>query len=417
MKLIRRTLLLLVLIGLAWIGWNFPKLNNVRKTLTFFDQENILGNFTQMHAFADTHQVTASAQPFVFPKGDAIELPTSFDFEGRTFSGQEFWDSSYTNGLVVIQSDHLVFERYDGGREASGQHISWSVAKSVVSALFGIAMEEGKIKSLDEPVEVYVPELIGSGYEGVTIKDVLQMSTGVKFNEDYGDLSSDINRWGRTFAWGASQDEFATTLVNEREPGTYHHYVSINTHVLGMILVRATGQTLAEYLQEKLWHPIGAEYMAYWLADDAGMEMALGGLNACLRDYAKVGQLFLHEGKWQGEQLVPAEWVRASTTPDAPHVTPGMRDNSAHAPYGYGYQWWIPIGNEGEYMAQGVYNQYIYINPTTGTVIAKNSANHRYNDKSVPFSTTAGHLAFFRAIAHQMAKVDTMAMEPIAAHP
>ena len=280
---------------------------------------------------------------------------------------------------MVVQNDCAVYEKYFPGNSESTRHISWSRAKSVVSALFGIAMEEGYIKSLNQTVDEYLPELIGSGYEGVRIKDVLQMSSGVKFNEDYGDFWSDINKWGRKFALGSSQDKFAARLVREEEPGTNLHYVSINTHVLGMIIVKATGKSLSAYLKEKLWDPMGMEYSAYWLCDDTGMEVALGGLNIALRDYAKIGQLYLDRGAWQGVQIVPKEWAIASVTPDAEHLMP---ENNTR--FGYGYHWWIPQGTEGEFMAMGVYNQYIYVNPVTRTVIALNSANHRFNEKENP---------------------------------
>jgi CubicO group peptidase (beta-lactamase class C family) len=168
-----------------------------------------------------------------------------------------------------------------------------------------------------------------------------------------------------------------------------------------MILVKETGKGLTEYLQEKIWNPIGAEFDGYWLNDHTGMEMALGGLNVCLRDYAKMGQLFLHRGNWQGQQLVPESWVQASVTPDASHLQPNSED-SAHPGIGYGYQWWVPDGDEGEFMANGVFNQYIYVNPTTRTVIVKNSANQNYYDVDNPYRGTLQHVAMFRAIAHSL---------------
>lgn len=300
----------------------------------------------------------------------------------------------------MLQNDSLVFEQYYKGQTESTRHISWSVAKSVVSALFGIAMEEGYIKSIDQTVEEYLPQLKGTGYEGVKIKEVLQMSTGVGFNEDYADLNSDINRWFRSFAFGDSQDEFAATLKRERAPGTYNHYVSINTHVLGMILVKATGKSLTDYLQEKIWQKIGMEYNAYWIADNEGMEMALGGLNATLRDYAKIGKLFMQNGNWEGQQIVPADWVKASITPDAPHLQPDSKD-SADQGLGYGYQWWVTDGEEGEFMAIGVFHQLIYMNPTTQTIIVKNSANPVYLDFGNVYSNELVTLELFREIANR----------------
>ena len=325
-----------------------------------------------------------------------MTLAEEFSCEGKIFKSSEFMDLSHMCGMIVIQNDHLVYEKYFPGSSASTLHISWSRAKSVVSALFGIAMEEGYIKSLNQTVEEYLPGLRGSGYEGVRIKDVLQMSAGVKFNEDYGAFFSDINKWGRRFALGSSQDKFAATLRREEEPGTRHHYVSINTHVLGMIIVKATGKSLSEYLEEKLWSPMGMEYNAYWLCDDRGMEVALGGLNISLRDYAKIGQLYLDRGVWQGVQIVPGEWCLASVTPDAKHLLP--ENNKL---FGYGYQWWIPRGDEGEFLAMGVYNQFIYVNPVTRTVIAVNSANHRFNEEGNPYADPKVFLELFRTIARQ----------------
>ena len=130
-----------------------------------------------------------------------------------------------------------------GGQEEDIQHISWSVAKSFISALFGIAMDEGYIESIDQTVDEYLPELKGSGYEGVKIKDVLQMSSGIKFDETYSDPQSDIQQYWQGFVFGKSQDEFASSLINEKTPGTYNKYVSIDTHVLGMIIAKATGKT------------------------------------------------------------------------------------------------------------------------------------------------------------------------------
>lgn len=256
------------------------------------------------------------------------------------------------------------------------------MSKSVISALFGIAVSEGKIRSIEETVTDYLPQFAGTGYEGVRIKDVLQMSSGVGFNEDYGDFFSDINVMGRYFALGLPMEDFSKRLKRERQPGLVNHYVSINTQVLGMILVEATGQSIADYMYEKLWSQIGATSAAYWVIDKAGMEFVLGGLNATARDYAKIGQLYLDTGRWNGTQVVPEEWVIASVTPDAPHLLPG-KNNVAPRKDGYGYQWWLPSGRDDEFNAQGVYGQFIYIDPDKELVIVKLSSNYHFrNDKT-----------------------------------
>lgn len=405
MKIFKRILLTLLLLIIISGSIFFPTLRRLYWTMTLFDKEVIAENFMGMNKKFNAHEIQPGEKVFQFPKGEQIELPEDFTFNNQQYNTAQYLDSSFTAGFLVIQNDSLVCEKYFLGDTDSTQFISWSMAKSFVSALFGIAVEEGAIKSIDQKVEEYLPELIGSGYEGVRIKDVLQMSVGVKFNEDYGDFYSDINKWGRGFALGTSQDAFAATLVREEEPGTRNHYVSINTHVLGMIIVKATGKGLSEYLEEKLWKPMGMEHLAFWLCDNLGMEVALGGLNVTLRDYAKIGQLYLDSGNWQGRQIVPEKWVKASVTPDAPHLMPGITKSNSHS-FGYGYQWWIPYGDEGEFMAMGVYNQYIYVNPTTRTVIVKNSANYRYNEFGNPFASSDVLIELFRAIAHQKDKLE-----------
>jgi CubicO group peptidase (beta-lactamase class C family) len=275
------------------------------------------------------------------------------------------------------------------------------VAKSFVSALVGIALAEGRFESIDDPITRYLPELAGSGYDGVRIVDILQMSSGVRFNEDYGDYDSDINRFGRIIAMGGSMAEFAASLQRQRPPGTFHHYVSIDTQVLGMLVHRVCGTTLTDYLQRTIWQRIGMERDAYWMLDSTGMEVALGGLNVSLRDYARFGLLYLNEGRWHDEQIVPADWARASTTAGAPHLLPGVDNPASSSSWGYGYQWWIPDPDMGDYTAAGIYNQYIYVNPRARVVIAKNSANHRYVAERQESKDL--HVAMFRAIAAHVA--------------
>ena len=400
MKIFKKILLGILLITIIAVVIYYPNLKNVWKAIHFFDKELIVANFTTINQNWKTREIKRPVIPYIFPKGPEMTLPKTFSYKNRAFNSLDYLDSSFTTGFLILQNDSLSFEKYYLGNTDTTRHISWSVAKSFVSALFGIAIEEGYIKSLEQHVDEYLPDLKGSGYEGVKIKDVLQMSAGVKFNEDYADFFSDINRWGRHFAWGASQDKFAASLKKEVPPGTYRRYVSINTQVLGMIIVKATGRSLTQYLEEKIWGKIGMEYSGYWIVDNYGMEVALCGLNATLRDYAKFGQLYLKKGNWQGAQVIPEKWVIASITPDAPHLMPGKNSHS-DSEFGYGYQWWIPESNDKEIMGLGVYNQDIYINLTTKTVIVKNSANYRFNEKGNPFADRFVILELYRAIAHR----------------
>ncbi len=378
----------------------FPKLQRLNHVLTLFNEDEIVENFRSFDKIMPVRRLTPSPNPLSYPVGKKISITPVFVYEGKNMRSDDFIVDTKTTGLLVVQNDTIVYEEYRLGNTETTKNISWSMSKSFISALIGIALDEGHIKNLQQTADEFCPILKGSGYEGVTIKNILQMSTGVGFDEDYGAFNSDINRWGRGFALGKSQDAFAATLKNERPQGTFNHYVSINTHVLGMILTKATGKTVSEYMQEKFWDPMGMQDDCYWIVDSENMEGVLGLLNATLRDYAKIGSLYLNEGKFNGQQVVPAEWVKASVTPDAPHLMPGENDLSTRE-FGYGYQWWIPGGDEGEFMAQGVYNQNIYVNPTTKTVIVKLSANDKFTDPDFLPSRPSVALEFFRRIAHR----------------
>ena len=188
--------------------------------------------------------------------------------------------------LLVTKSGAIRFERYADWGGAQTNWLSMSVAKSFISATIGIAVDEGLIRSIEQPVTDYVPALgaEGSAYAGVRIKDILQMSSGASWNEDYSDPDSDIARFLAILASGEPINDFPPTLKPSRTPGTYNHYNSTDTQVLGMLLVAATGRSIADYMQEKLWHPLGMESDGYWIVDSTGMEMAYGGLNAIARD-------------------------------------------------------------------------------------------------------------------------------------
>ena len=392
MTIARNSVLIGVTVVIIGGFWALPKVQSLYRAVHLFDPDRIVENFRSADQLGAISIMSASAQPRPYSQGTAIELPEDFLFAGQALNTEQFLADSWTTGLLVIQNDQIVHEAYTLGHNESTRTISWSMAKSFISAMMGIAVDEGSIASIEQTVDIYAPELKGSGYEGVRIKDVLQMSSGIDFNENYADFNSDINRWGRGFALGSPQDDFAATLTRGREPGTLNHYVSIDTHVLSMVLSRATGQSVTDYMQEKLYEPLGMEYDGYWIVDGDGTEMALGGLNLTLRDFAKLGSLYLHNGALGKKQIVPAEWVKVSTAADAPHIQPEQDD------FGYGYQWWLPLSEDGEYMAMGVYGQYIYVNPAKNTVIVKLSANPHYNDLSYVPSSDYSHLAFFRSI-------------------
>jgi CubicO group peptidase (beta-lactamase class C family) len=368
--------LVFVVLAIVVLGFFFKdRIQRARMAASLFSGAEQYELFCRVPDFF-THSVMPPAdEPFQFGEGEIIELPAAFEYKEQPVTTETFLAETDTSALLVLKDGQVRFEQYmlTGGRKVPW--LSMSVAKSFISAAVGIAVNEGHIESIEDPITKYVSKLAGSAYDGVRIKDILQMSSGARWNEDYSDPESDINQFGRIFAIGGSLDEFAATLAREKEPGTVNHYNSIDTQVLGMLLVSTTGRSISEYMTEKLWQPMGTESPGYWLIDSNGMEMAFGGLNATARDYAKLGELYRLSGQLNGKQIVPVDWVKASLTPDAPHLQPG---HDPEFTFGYGYQWWIPEGDEGEFSAIGVYNQFIYVNPTQDVVIVKLSANSDY---------------------------------------
>ena len=380
-------------LGLAIYSPNIYKLYRLanlynEKTIAknFINIENIFSNISS--------PIPASEKPHIFETKE-FSLPEKYIFEGEELSLKDGLAHFHTDGLIILHDGKMLFEDYWNGNSKDSKHISFSVAKSYLSALFGIAVNEGLIDSIDDNVTKYLEDFVGTGYENVKIKNLLQMSSGIEFNEDYADPNSDINKFSRASAKGQSFRDFAKSLKNGREQGTYNHYVSLDTQVLAMILESVTDMPVREYLYKRIWNKIGAESDAYYITDSTGADMALGGLNAILRDYAKFGQLYLEKGNWLGEQIVPKSWIADSITPDAPHLMPNAGDLSSNE-WGYGYQWWIPGDPLTDYTAHGIFNQFIYVDPISNVVIAKTSSNHRF--RSEREYSKAAHIAMFRAI-------------------
>jgi CubicO group peptidase (beta-lactamase class C family) len=228
------------------------------------------------------------------------------------------------------------------------------------------------------------------------------MSSGARWNEDYNDPTSDIFRLTMAaMGIGSTLDDFVTTVVGEYEPGTVCRYNSSDTQALGALVARATGRPVADYMREKLCEPLGIAATSHWIVDPDGTPLSFAGLNMTARDYAKLGELYRNGGRWQGRQIVPADWVRDSVTVAAPHLAPG-RPLIGGRPFdlGYGYQWWIPAGDRGEFSAIGVYNQFVYVDPASAATIVKLSANRRYGT-STEESTNRDleTIAFLRAVA------------------
>jgi CubicO group peptidase (beta-lactamase class C family) len=393
-----KSLASLALIIVVTVGLFSTEIRQLYNTVTLFDEDVIVHNFSNMAEVAPFKTIARTGPVDEFGRAPQA-LPTSFKFAGKDMAMDDFLTLTSATSLVVVKDNNITFEDYFQGTGEFDQRISWSVAKSFLSALFGIAVDEGLIKDLNAPVTDYVPSLVGSGYDGVSIKNVLQMSSGVYFNEDYADFNSDINRFGRVMALGGSFDEFAASLTSDRKQGTYMHYVSLDTHVIGMVLRAATGRSIEDYFNEKLWSKLGTERDAIYITDSTGQPMVLGGLNLISRDYARMGKLYRDKGLLNGQQIVPAQWIEDSITPDAPHLMPGKRDTS-DSKMGYGYQWWIPDNPKQEFMAFGIYGQHIYVNREFNVVIVKNSADRQFMDNDYQHTDIA--IAAYREIAKNL---------------
>jgi CubicO group peptidase (beta-lactamase class C family) len=396
MKIFSITLLVVALIAAFVYG---PGALRVYRIMHLYDEDKIANNFINMNKlFTTSEPIQPSSKAKPLPKSDKpFSLPSTFYFEDKDQDLNAALKHFKTDGLLIIKEGEVVYEEYFNGNSQTTRHISWSVAKSFLSSLVGIAVNDGLIDDINDPITKYLPDFKNTGYDGIKIKNILQMSSGVLFNEDYADPNSDINKFGVAVARGTSFRDFAKTLTKDKEQGTYNHYVSIDSQMLGLLLDKVTGMPLREYLQMHIWEKIGMEDEAYYLADNEDVDLALGGLNATLRDYAKFGLLYLNKGKWDNEQVVPEAWVDASHAMDLPHLQPGAGDDLSSSDWGYGYQWWVPGFPNTDYTASGVYNQYIYVDPVTETVIAKISSNHRFTAENE--YSKAAHVAMFRAIA------------------
>ncbi|MBR9789178.1 MAG: serine hydrolase [Vibrionaceae bacterium] len=398
MKKAARSFVIMLILIFATAAFYSKELLQLYHTIRLFHADVIVHNFSNMKSIAPTKTIKRSGVIDDWGRRP-YPLPKQFSYNGKLVSTQEWLEESGTTALIVIKGDDITFEHYYQDTGEYDQRVSWSVAKSFLSAIFGVAVSEGQISELNAPVTDYVPSLMGSGYENVSIKNVLQMSSGVYFDEDYGDFFSDINRLGRVMALGGSFDDFAASLTSNRLQGTYLHYVSIDTHVLGMVLRAATGVPITDYFEKKLWSKLNTERDAIYITDSTGEPMVLGGLNLISRDYARFGKLYRDHGRLNGVQIISEQWIEESITPDAPHLMPGKRD-SASTKLGYGYQWWIPEQADEEFSAIGIYGQYIYVNRKADVVIVKNSADIDFlkNESEIMDYTFAA----FRAIAESL---------------
>ena len=310
-----------------------------------------------------THTIRRGRTVHPLPVAAKPIAPT-FSYDGKTWTIDDYMKAYRVSGLLVLKDGKIVLEKYALGRKPTDRWTSFSVAKSVTSTLVGAAIQDGKIKSLSDPVTRYVPDLKGSAYEGVTVRQMLMMSSGVKWNEDYVDPTSDVAKAGGAVTEPGVNPmvSYLRKLPRAHEPGTTWHYNTGETDLVGVLVSKATGETLAQYASEKIWKPYGMERDAVWMTDPGGQERGGCCISMTLRDYARLGLFIADGGVAGGKRIVPKDWVAEATRREIDNGEPGG---------GYGYFWWI---EPGAYEALGIFGQSISTFPAEHLIIVQNAA-------------------------------------------
>jgi CubicO group peptidase (beta-lactamase class C family) len=311
----------------------------------FWSPEQRSANFRAMETIFPTNVIRAGGRVRPLPQGAPLPLPVA--------DAEALMARNNMAALIIAQDGRIRFERYALGFGPEQRWTSFSVAKSLTSILAGAALRDGHIGSIDDPVVKYVPELAGSAYDGVTVRQVLTMSSGVRWNENYADPNSDVARmYAEAPPEGMSPTvAYLRNLPRAAEPGTRWNYNTAETNLAGLIVSRAIGRPLARYASERIWRPYGMEADAYWQIDETGQEIAGCCVSARPRDYVRIGQFMLDGGRAGARDVVPAGWIADATRP---HFTVSPMGD------GYGYQWWTRPGGFG---ARGIFGQSILVDP------------------------------------------------------
>ena len=323
-----------------------------------------------------TAQPGPSPRPLI--EGAPLKLPLDVD---------AYLTSQHGAALLILQGGKLRLERYGLGFDGGGRWTSFSVAKSFTSTLVGAALKEGLIKSMDDKVSAYLPDMKGSAYDDVSVRQLLTMTSGVAWNEDYDDPKSDVARFNNHVPEPGVDAlvSYMRKLPRAAPPGERWNYSTGETNLVGVMLMAAIQKPLAQYLQEKIWQPVGMQQEATWLLSKTGKEISGCCLQAAPRDFARFGQFILEGAKLGGEPLVPEGWLHEATHKQADIGTPGR---------GYGYQWWTY--DDGSVAARGIFGQGIFIDPKRQLVIVTNSDWDKAGAAGNPQS--AAREAFYQAV-------------------
>jgi CubicO group peptidase (beta-lactamase class C family) len=325
-----------------------------------------VGAFSHFNELFPTRLIKRAATPWLFMRAPA---EMTDPFRGRVI---DYLSRNPVTGLLIAKDDRILFEHYQYGRTDRDRLISQSMVKSITGLLIGIAIGDGAIKSVDDTVETYVPGLKGTEYGATPLRALLHMSSGVDFGEER-DQGRDLDRlWIDMVRGIGSRGTIASIAQFNRRlapPGTRFYYASIEPDVLGLVLHFAVNKSASDYLHEKVWEPIGAEADAKWLIDAEGFEVAHFAFNAVLRDYARLGRLLAHDGAWEGQQIIPAQWMTDATTvrPSDAYLLPGR----AMPTFGYGYLLWLLPGARRQFALVGAFGHRICVDPASKLVMVQ----------------------------------------------
>ena len=367
-------------------------------------------SFRNMEETYPFRRIDGADAIYAFPDGPAL-TDTAYTWNGERRTLDDYAEDWTITGLLVVADGEKVLERYFRGESEDSRHTSWSVAKSVVATMIGRALMEGRIDSLDDPVEKYAAEYEGTDYGRTSLRHLLMMSSGIDFEEEYERSDGDARRlFLDTFIWNRDIDESLSALTRNREPGQDHDYISPNSAVLAAVVRGVNGgRPLAEIVQEQLFEPLGMRAGTWLLDRSGGKELGYCCLQVTLEDYAKLGQLYLQGGVVGRTRIVPADWPTfVSTPPQDSHLPADSLDVETDKMRGYGHHFWLPAARRpteegGEYFMAGYNGQIVWIDPRNDVVIAMTSADPQFSAKKPEW------IAMFRALAGRAASSESAA--------
>jgi CubicO group peptidase (beta-lactamase class C family) len=365
---------------------------------TASDFRYLVGTYSHFAELFPSRRVARAAAPWRFKR--AAEPLVTYSFNSDRLSIEDYLARNPTTGLLIAKDDTILSEHYQYARTDRDRFLSQSMAKTITAMLIGIAISEGKIKSVDEQVLAYVPGLASTEYGKTAIRDLLHMSSGVAFTEYY-DGKDDVTRlWSDLFVEPRKDPVLSVAQFNTRAspPGTNWHYASVETEILGLVLRVAIGKPVADYLSEKIWEQLGTEADASWAIDGTGQEVTLCCFNAVLRDYARLGRLLAHDGAWEGRQIIPRQWLIDATTvrADDGHLAARV----ATPFFGYGYQVWLFPGEARRFALLGIRGQMILVDPASKLVMVHTAVRQKPSDRA----SNAETIALWLAVVEQLGK-------------